>query len=213
MADMQLADIELPAPLVLLVDDVPENAEMLYRILKDQEYRFAVATNVAETFMAVGRKIPDLILLDVMLPDGDGFSVAEELRKKYPDEEIPIIFITARANIDDKIKGFSVGGIDYIPKPFHNREVLLRVRTHVELVLARKRQEILINKLRTTLEEVRSLRQILPICSNCKKVRDDEGYWQNVEQYMSKYRNLEFSHGLCPDCFRELYPEYTKDEE
>ncbi len=210
---MQLTDIELPAPLVLLVDDVPENAEMLYRILKDQEYRFAVATNAAETFTAVGREVPDLILLDVMLPDGDGFSVAEELKKRYSEQEIPIIFITARANIEDKIKGFSVGGIDYIPKPFHNREVLLRVQTHVELVMARKRQDILINKLRTTLEEVQSLRRIVPICSHCKKIRDDTGYWQNVEYYMSKYRNIEFSHGLCPDCLRELYPEYTKDGE
>ncbi|MFP4492193.1 MAG: two-component system response regulator, partial [Spirochaetaceae bacterium] len=205
--------MELPPPLVLLVDDVRENLEMLYRILGEQKYRFALASNAAETYRAVEKEIPDIILLDVMLPDGNGFSIAQELRRKYPDKEFTVIFITARADIEDKIKGFSAGAVDYIPKPFHNREVLLRVQTHVELLLARKRQAVLIDKLQTALEEVRNLRGIIPICAHCKKVRDDSGYWQNVEQYFRRYNKIEFSHGLCPECLDKLYPEYSEEND
>ncbi|MFO7849941.1 MAG: response regulator [Spirochaetia bacterium] len=212
MSDAHIDDIELPPPLVLLVDDVRENLEMLYRILGEKKYRFALASNADETYRAVEKEIPDIILLDVMLPDGSGFSVAEELRRMYRDADFTIIFITARADIEDKVKGFSAGAVDYIPKPFHNREVQLRVQTHVELLLARKRQAVLIDKLQTALEEVRNLRQIIPICAHCKKVRDDRGYWQNVEQYFRKYNSIEFSHGLCPECLEELYPEYRDEK-
>lgn len=213
MSDTHIDDIELPPPLVLLVDDVRENLEMLYRILGEERYRFALASNAEETYRAVEKEIPDIILLDVMLPDGSGFSIAEELRRMYRDKDFTIIFITARADIEDKVKGFAAGAVDYIPKPFHNREVKLRVQTHVELILARKRQTVLIDKLQAALEEVRNLRQIVPICANCKKVRDDRGYWQNVEEYFKKINRIEFSHGLCPHCLEELYPEYRDEKQ
>ncbi|MFO7850791.1 MAG: response regulator [Spirochaetia bacterium] len=213
MKDTHIEDIEIPPPLVLLVDDVRENLEMLYRILGEKKYRFALASNAEETYRAVEKELPDIILLDVMLPDGSGFSLAEELRRRYQDKDFTVIFITARADLEDKVKGFSLGAVDYISKPFHNKEVQLRVQTHVELLLARKRQNILIDRLRTALEEVRNLREIIPICANCKKIRDDEGYWQHVEQYFSAYNKIEFSHGLCPECLDELYPDYSRDED
>src|SRR6056297_2826191 len=93
-------------PLVLIVDDIEENVEVLYSILKSPEYRFALALNAEQALQAVEREIPDLILLDVMLPDGNGFRLAEQILKKYARERIPIIFITARAHVEDRVKGF-----------------------------------------------------------------------------------------------------------
>ncbi|HDQ14100.1 MAG TPA: response regulator [Sediminispirochaeta sp.] len=201
------------SPLVLIVDDVEENVEILYSMLKDEEYRFAMAFSMQQTYLAVERELPDLILLDVMLPDGNGFEMAREIREKYAEEAIPIIFVTARARTEDKIEGFKAGGVDYITKPFEEKEVLARVRTHVELRKIRKEQEQLIAQLQQALSEVKQLREIIPICASCKKVRDDQGYWIQVEQYLSEHSGSQISHGLCPDCMRELYPEYPMDED
>lgn len=200
-------------PLVLIVDDVEENVEILYSILEDQGFRFAVALNVRQLHEALERELPDLILLDVMLPDGNGFEVAEELKHTYPDKSIPIIFITARAHMQDKLEGFRVGGVDYITKPFEDLEVLARVSTHIELQSIRKEQSRLISELQAALAEVKQLRGIIPICANCKKVRDDKGYWMQVEHYLREHSDAEFSHSLCPDCMHKLYPDLMGEEE
>lgn len=200
------------SPLVLIVDDVEENVEILYSILKDQGLRFAVALNVQQLHESLERELPDLILLDVMLPDGNGFEVAEGLKHNNPDKSIPIIFITARAHMQDKLEGFRVGGVDYITKPFEDLEVLARVSTHIELQSIRKEQSRLISELQAALAEVKQLRGIIPICANCKKMRDDKGYWMQVEHYLREHSDAEFSHSLCPDCLHELYPDLMGEE-
>ncbi|MCK5280738.1 MAG: response regulator [Cyclobacteriaceae bacterium] len=188
------------------MDDVEENVEVLYSILEIQNYRIAIALNAEQTYLAVEREIPDLILLDVMLPDGNGFEVAAELLKKYQNNNIPIIFVTALAHLRDRIEGFRVGGVDYISKPYEELEVLARVKTHVELGRIRKEQEQLIVELKETLSEVSSLRGLIPICTNCKNIRDDKGYWIQVEKYMSEHSEAEFTHSICPSCVDKLYP-------
>ncbi|SRR6056297_560035 len=200
------------SPLILIVDDVPENVEILHSVLKEQDYRFAIALNVSDTFKALEKEVPDLILLDVMLPDGDGFSAAKDILSVYSSYYIPIIFITARAHLEDKVKGFQAGGVDYITKPFEDAEVSARVKTHLELKQARQKQEELIKQLQHALDEVKQLRGIIPICARCKKVRNDEGFWMQVEHYISDHSEAEFSHGLCPNCMNEMYP-YLNNEE
>lgn len=200
-------------PLVLIVDDVPENVEILYSVLKEDDYRFAIALNAAETYKAIRKEVPDLILLDVMLPDGNGFELAERIISAHQDHYIPIIFITARAHLEDKVKGFRVGGVDYITKPFEETEVSARVKTHIELKLARQRQADLIQRLEKALNEVKQLRGIIPICARCKKVRNDNGFWEQVEHYISEHSDAEFSHGLCPNCMQAMYPSLSQRED
>jgi len=199
-------------PLILIVDDVPENVEILYSVLEQDNYRFAIALNAAEMYKAIEKEVPDLVLLDVMLPDGDGFSLAEDILSVHSDRYLPIIFITARAHLEDKVRGFEAGGVDYITKPFDEAEVSVRVKTHVELKLAREQQATLILQLQQALEEVKQLRGIIPICAHCKKVRNDDGYWMQVEHYVSEHSEAEFSHGLCPVCMQEMYPHLSEEE-
>ena len=120
-------------PLVLLVDDVPQNIQILHQILNMGEYSFAIATSGNETLQMVKKKLPDLILLDIMLGDIDGFEVCQQLKKDPETAAVPIIFLTAKVGVEDKVKGFKLGAVDYITKPFEDAEVVARVHTHIQL--------------------------------------------------------------------------------
>jgi DNA-binding response OmpR family regulator len=120
-------------PLVLLVDDIPQNIQILHQILSGENYSFAIAASGKETFTVLEKKKPDLILLDIMLDDTDGFEICKRLKRDPETTEIPIIFLTARVRLEDKIKGFQLGAVDYITKPFEEAEVVARVRTHLQL--------------------------------------------------------------------------------
>lgn len=88
----------------------------------------------------------------------------------------------------------------------------LRKRIHVKLRTSNAEKEEAINKLNKSIEEIRTLQGIIPICLNCKKIRDDKGYWQGVEEYVQHRTHARFSHALCPDCLKELYPEYAEEQ-
>lgn len=135
--------------MLLLVDDVPENIQLLGKILKAEGYSFVIAADGEETFRALDQCLPDLILLDIMLPDTSGFDICKQLKKDERTADIPIIFLTALADIKDKVRGFEIGAVDYITKPFEEMEVIARVRAHVRL----KKAKELIRKYSETLEE------------------------------------------------------------
>ena len=124
-------------PLILLVDDTPQNIQVLGAILKNQGYSFALTTSGKETYQLLKKVTPDIILLDVMLPDEDGFSICDNLKKQEATADIPILFLTAKNETADKIQGFKVGAVDYITKPFEELEVIERVKNHLRAKLDR----------------------------------------------------------------------------
>ncbi|MFA6504460.1 MAG: response regulator [Treponemataceae bacterium] len=205
--------MESNVPFIVIVDDIVENVRILHHCLKDEGYSFAVARNAAELFEVLGSRAPTLVLLDVMLPDEDGFSILKRLRADPCWTDLPVIFVTARADRDDRLNGFLSGGMDYITKPFDAAEVRARVATHVALRVALETQRKLVGELRTALDRVKRLEDIIPICARCKSVRTDGGYWKQVESYLSEFAGLTFSHGLCPDCAKVVYPESAGDAE
>jgi sigma-B regulation protein RsbU (phosphoserine phosphatase) len=123
---------------ILIVDDTPANLRLLSQMLNEQGYHVRPVPDGRMALTAVQAKPPDLILLDIRMPDMDGYQVCEQLKMDALTKDIPIIFISALDAVQDKVKGFSVGGLDYITKPFHIEEVLARVETHLAL---RKLQE------------------------------------------------------------------------
>ena len=118
---------------IYIVDDILENIQVLGKILVDHGYNIQVAHSGEQLLTGIQKKIPDLILLDVSMPGMDGYEVCRTLKKKDATKDIPVIFLTARTDKDDIIKGFKAGGIDYITKPFHADELLIRVNTHLQL--------------------------------------------------------------------------------
>ncbi|OQA05681.1 MAG: Transcriptional regulatory protein CreB [bacterium ADurb.Bin374] len=134
-----------------------------------------------------------------------------------------MLFLSAANEEADKLRGFQVGGMDFITKPFHVEEVLARVNTHIQLARSRRdiadknrALEALTAELRSqnealtsALAQIKVLKEFLPICSGCKKIRDDQGEWQDVDTYLSTHSDITFTHGLCPGCFKLYYPDYT----
>lgn len=119
--------------LILLVDDTEANVRLLSHVLIKEGYRVEIARNGNEAIEATHDHKPDLILLDVMMPDKSGFEVSSELKESEDTADIPIIFLSALSESDVKVKGFQSGGVDYITKPFKKEETLARIKTHLYL--------------------------------------------------------------------------------
>lgn len=169
---------------LLIVDDEPHNIQLLGNILKQEGYNVEFATSGEEALDWVNNEPFDLILLDVMMPGMNGYEVCKTIKDNIATKHIPIIFLTAKTESGDVVRGFEAGGSDYITKPFQTVELLARVKVHVEMKI---------------------LRGLLPICARCKDIRNDQGTWSQIEAYLQEHSALLFSHSLCPKCVDKLY--------
>ncbi len=195
---------------ILVVDDNPDNLRLLEKLLTEQHYKARLATSGSRALATVRKEAPDLILLDIMMPGMDGFDVCRQLKSDEQTAQIPIIFISAVNETIDKVKAFSLGAVDYISKPFQEDEVLARVKTHLTLSILQRQMEKKNAELEKALAEIKILRGIIPICASCRKIRNDDGYWQQIEIYIGDHSDAEFSHSLCEECAYKLYPEFYK---
>ncbi len=126
---------------ILVVDDVPENLALLFDVLSGAEFTVLVAENGDEALERMPELQPDLVLLDIVMPGSDGFAVCRQLKEDAAFADVPIIFMTARNETVDKVKGFRAGAVDYVGKPFEPEEVLARVRAHLQLRQLRRELE------------------------------------------------------------------------
>ncbi len=149
---------------ILIVDDVVDNIRVAMNILKEDHYDLSFAHDGAEALRLVGEDPLhfDLVLLDIMMPGVNGFEVCQKLKENPATREIPVIFLTARVDVDSISQGFHLGGVDYITKPFHANELLARVKTHLELYQARQLLKIHSIELKTKakFERVRLLTEL-----------------------------------------------------
>ncbi len=207
---------------ILIVDDDSISQKLLKGLLAKQGYGNILISNSGEHALELIKKDPpDLILLDVFMPGIEGYEVCRRLKADTATAHIPVIMVTGGAvQADEAIKkSFKAGAIDFITKPIRGIEFLARVKSgliikknHDLLVeeikqrkTAEKEKEKLIEKLEQASSEIKSLQGIIPICSHCKKIRDDKGYWNILEAYLQKHSDALFSHGICPDCSDKLY--------
>ncbi|MBU0947054.1 MAG: response regulator [Proteobacteria bacterium] len=202
---------------ILAVDDTKENLRILVMALESEGYAVRPARTGQMALEAARKESPDLILLDIMMPVMDGYQVCEALKADTHLKDVPVIFISALDDITDKMKGFSAGGVDYISKPFQMEEVLARVETHLTLRHLRKeleeKNECLQKanaELQSALNEIKTLRGILPICSYCKKIRNDDDSWHTMEKYISEHSDVQFSHGICQGCAKKYFPDLVE---
>ncbi len=148
--------LKLKKPLILIVDDIPKNLQILGTLLRKTDCELAFATDGQQALDTVKRVIPDLILLDIMMPGMDGFEVCRRLKSNDKTKDVPVIFLTAYKNPDDITKSFELGAVDYITKPVHASKLLASVNTHISLKKTK-------NELR---EQLNSKNKILSIISH-----------------------------------------------
>ena len=222
---MMLTNTSTQIATIQIVDEKPENLMLLSSVLVKQGYEVRTSINGSLALTSAKKHSPDLILLDILMPEMSGYEVCQQLKADERTQEIPVIFLSALAETLDRVKAFSTGGVDYITKPFQVEEVLARVETHLTIRNLQKelqeknaqlemKNEQLQEKniqLQEALDNVKTLKGFIPICANCKKIRDDEGFWEQVEIYVRDHTEAEFSHGICPDCAQELFPDFTNN--
>jgi two-component system sensor histidine kinase/response regulator len=129
-------------PKVLVVDDSEFELQLVDFILQEKNYQTVLAGNGTDALIILETLTPDLILLDIMLPDFDGFEVCKKLKTIDKLKDIPVIFFTSLSNIDDIVKGFEAGGVDYVTKPFNTDELLVRIKTHLDLINSKRKIEL-----------------------------------------------------------------------
>lgn len=217
---------------ILIVDDERIHRKLLSELLEDN-YEVTVAKSGEQALQRIGNNPDlDLILLDIIMPEMDGYETCTRLKENVHACGIPVIFLSAKSEMKDKVKAFTIGGVDYITKPFQKEEVRARVQTHMVLTFAQKslekknadlllevehrkraeaEQQRLIKELKHALSEVKQLSGLLPICVYCKKIRDDNDYWHQLERYITLRSEAQFSHGLCPECLKKHYPDLDTD--
>lgn len=189
---------------VLLVDDDEIDRESMIRFIRDCQlpYDLCSATSIKEARSILATNHFDIVLVDFELSDGSGLDLLGEMGTT------PGVVITGCGSEEIAVEAMRLGARDYVIKDT-DRSYLTVLPLTIDNVLARckaeRDREDLIVQLQEALSQVKTLRGILPICGRCKKIRNDEGYWSEVEHFVKAHSEAEFSHGFCPDCLhREL---------
>ena len=203
---------------VLITDDDPEIRLLSTMLLGRAEYEVLEASTGEECLDIVRTQHPDLVLLDVMLPDISGVQVCKQIKNDKSLKDIFVILASGiRISSENQADGLDIGADGYIIRPISNKEFLARIQAgerikRAEDLLREKeeQQQTLISRLEEALSEIKTLKGCIPICASCKKIRDDEGYWNQLEAYIGKYTDAVFTHGLCPECVEKYKVEMKK---
>lgn len=150
-----------------------------------------------------GEDPPRLCIIDWLMPAMEGPELCRRVRKKFSEEYFYLIILSAQQGVDNLIEGLSAGADDYVTKPFIGRELRSRIDVGVRVLGLEQMLEKKIHQLEAALEDVKQLRGLLPICSYCNRIRDDENHWEQVDTYITRRSDVEFSHSVCPACYKK----------
>jgi CheY-like chemotaxis protein len=195
---------------ILIVEDEGIVSLHIKQALEGLGYVVAGIVNSGDDAIIKATEIrPDLVLMDIVLKSAvDGIEAAEKIRAIV---NIPVIYLTAHADESTLQRAKVTEPFGYIVKPFKGRDLHIAI----EFALYKSKMEFekthLLLKLQDALAKIKTLSGLLPICSSCKKVRDDKGYWNQIELYLRKHSDVEFTHSLCPVCAKK-YLQHTDEE-
>jgi sigma-B regulation protein RsbU (phosphoserine phosphatase) len=190
---------------ILIAENDPVSRRMLEVLCRSWGFEvIAVQDGVAACRALETENAPPLAILDWMMPGMDGIEVTRKTRAKNSLKPIYIILLTARGDKKDVIEGLWADADDYITKPFNHQELRARIHTGERVVGLQMALAERIAELENALSRVKRLQGLLPICSYCKRIRNDRNYWQQVETYIAENTEAEFTHGICPNCYESI---------
>jgi len=197
---------------VLLIEDDEDDyiiTRDLLREVKEARYCVEWAGSYDAGLASLASSTYDVVLLDYYLGGRTGIDLLADAHTGGVEQ--PIIMLTGQSDRDVDVDAMNAGAADYLAKGSITPHLLERViRYSIQRKRAERERERLIAELQDALGRIKTLHGLVPICSNCKKIRDDRGYWEQVEAFVEKHTHAEFSHSLCPECFAVLYPDYAR---
>jgi phosphoserine phosphatase RsbU/P len=189
---------------ILVADDDGSILGLLQGMLKEWGYEVvAVKDGVAAWEVMRKPDAPLVAILDWNMPGMTGTEVVRKVRASVRPNPPYLLLLTARDNQTDILEGLLAGASDYVTKPFDYEELRARLQVGAQMVTLQRELSERVRELEDALNHVRRLQGLLPICSYCKKIRDDQNYWHGVEEYVSAFSDAMFSHSICPECFEK----------
>jgi sigma-B regulation protein RsbU (phosphoserine phosphatase) len=186
---------------ILIADDDEISLLALQTMLAKRGHTVVTATDGSAAWQRLQEdNPPSLAILDWMMPGLDGVELCRRVRATPSLRSMYIILLTSRDGKDHLIEGLRAGANDYVTKPFDREELEARVNVGTQVVHLQDELRCRVSELELALVNVKQLQGLLPICCYCKKIRDDGNYWQQVESYIVRHSDAQFTHGICPEC-------------
>ena len=192
---------------VLVTDDSLVARTACSNQLKEAGYEVLFAQNGREAVETMSKEVVDLVLMDVVMPEMNGVEATRKIKELDSAKDTPIIMVTSMGDMQTLQSAFEAGAVDYVTKPIEPIELMARIRSALrlkaEMDARKKREEELTRKnqeLESALSEIKTLRGFIPICAWCKKIRNIEGYWEQMEHYIEQHSQATFSHSICKEC-------------
>ena len=187
---------------ILIAEDDPVSATLLKTLLEKWEYDVVITENGDEALSAlIAPESPSLAILDWMMPGLSGPDICRNVRKSALTRPVYLILLTRLGKRENIVEGLEAGADDFLAKPFDAAELRARVQAGQRVVNLEHELLTRVQELEEALANVQRLQGMLPICSYCKKVRDDQDYWHQVESYVTQHADVQFSHSICPTCY------------
>jgi len=196
---------------ILVAEDDLVSRKVLVSFLEKWGHDVISVDNGAKAVEVLSRDdAPSFAILDWMMPEKDGADVCRWVRARGNDAFVYIILLTAKTDKNDIVAGLSAGADDYVAKPFNKAELQQRIKAGERIILLEAELRKKIADLENAMQNINQLHGILPICAWCKKVRGGDKYWQSVESYISSHSDVDFTHGICPECLEKQQKSISK---
>jgi YesN/AraC family two-component response regulator len=199
---------------VLYVEDEPVTRSTIAAMLERQITTVLQAGNGREGLESFQAHRPEVVVTDIRMPVMSGLDMAREIKALAPRTHV--IVTTAHNDTEFFLDAIDIGIDQYVLKPVDRDRLFAAIRKSQEVLSLERtirfkdvEQKKLIKELQDALQNIKTLQGLIPICASCKKIRDDKGYWNQIEAYISEHSSAEFSHGICPECAKKIYPGYT----
>jgi DNA-binding response OmpR family regulator len=189
---------------ILAVDDDATTRLTLHSVIRAAGWSPVVVADPEEAFQILtGPDAPPIALIDWQMPTLSGIDLCRRLRSAAPDARPYLIFITSNSATSDIAEGLDAGADGYMTKPIASIELLARVRAGIRMIALQQDLRTRLQEAEATSMRTRPLREPLPICAYCRRIRDEEQQWSTIEQYLTHRAGVRFTHGFCPACYED----------
>jgi len=193
---------ELNRVKLLIAEDDPTSLMLVTALARKWNYEAVTVTDGLEAWRALEADGLPLAILDRQMPGLDGLEICRRVRASPKLASTYLILVTSEGAREEIVKGLEAGADDYVTKPFHPEELRARIEVGVRLISLQARLAERVKTLEEALAQVKRLEGLIPMCAWCKKIRNDQDYWQDVSSYLTERSEARFTHAICKDCFK-----------